>query len=240
MTSKCMITIDWRAPDNGIRLGKNQIAIRPVPARRLHHRCGSCRFMDRRIDGWECASWLRYLMTWFPTAVMKPITPQTRLAAVRSAAVRVSAANPGWFACPLWLSGESVSTRAWRSGHYSEFLTLRALAGELKDGESGLEFRTHDASRAQGDLAELERAGADMRRKTEWWKLLGPWNLPDSIGLAYSLGSALSAKAASSFEGLLSFVSTGYLTQSKGASVKVSRHINCRCSIIDDVDDELE
>jgi len=240
------ITINWKDSVWNVPLGSwepvDAVSIRPVPARD-GCRCGSCRFLDREAEGWRCANFVNILAT-RALKGMSPVSPQMRLMACLDWE-GYPPRNPGWFACPLWLSGESMSTRAYREGHFGEFLTLMALAGA---GEPHTEYRTHEGSQAQGDLAELERAGADMRRKDKWWKLLGTWNLPvdgypgaphPMSGLV-SFGSTLSTKAASSFGGLLSLVTTDYLTQSEGASVEVSRHANCRCAIVDDVEDELE
>jgi hypothetical protein len=231
------IVIDWQDTTDGwgtfrslddshnlrIDLGHDSLSsIRSVAARK-GQRCGSCRFLDRCEGGWECVSVLRSVAVYMPM-LLKPsgvVTPEKRLLARLGWDGFEMPANPGWFACPLWLPGESMSTQAYRQGRFPEHLALQALAG---DTEPRTEFRTRRDSDARLDAEALEEATARFGswwQSRDWWKMLAT-----ASDLVDSFSSSLfraSVKAARAFGGLREIVTAGSALQPE--------HINCRCDV---------
>ena len=193
-------------------LNLKPLAIRAVPTRD-GHRCGSCRFLDRADGGWRCGNFYTCMEYFVPLfARQLPLVPKNRLLAVRVDYKVLDRdprlpVNPGWFACALWLSGESMSVHAFREGRYPDYLALEALRGYVTDIE--LEHRTHEGSRVRHEK-DLGKLDADMR---DWVGLYGLAGAAKEFIAGMGVyGSIITTQAVPAFEGLEKLVTT-----------------NCRC-----------
>ncbi len=192
-------------------LNLKPLAVCAVPARD-GHRCGSCRFLDRVSGGWRCGNFYTCMEHFVPLfARQLSLVPKNRLLAVRVDCKALDKdpclpVNPGWFACALWLSGESMSVHAFREGHYPDYLALEALRGHVIDIE--LEYRTHEGSQVRYDRDDLGKLSADMKG---WVSMRG---LAEAAKMmvdgVQTLSTTIAMQIVPAFEGLRDLVTTNY------------------------------
>ena len=104
-------------------------------------RCGGCQFLERlslidpAIGLWRCTNAWRSLTEdteWWNSyhiATDNGYMGHHRLLG-NDLRYHSCKANPGRFACWLFRPGESLSARAFRDGHWPEYLALKALGGQ--------------------------------------------------------------------------------------------------------------